>query len=990
MKSADAKAHDILLLTLELSKISDHRHIIESFMNGFHEIWSDVHGRFIKERCGDDPGHLPVESSGTYFGCLTVDGFVELNKQDQSLIRNAAEMLGVVLKKQEQEKLLSSRKSFYENVMENVQDGIWITDKNDAIFYVNRGMETIAGVPKEKIIDKNVFEDFPKETTEKFNVFYRKAKKELKPTWYEVTVKTPAGVDTWQNGWLVPVLTDGRFDGIICTVRDVSERKLAEEELRKQKDIFELVINSVPIRIFWKDRNSVYLGCNNAFAEVSGCGEIENLIGKNDFNLVWGWEAKKYIDDDRQVMETGNPKIGYEETYIDHEGNTVWWRTSKMPLKNNDGEIFGVICTSEDITNRKVVEKTLKENELKFRLVTETIEDVFWMSTCGVGKMVYISPAYERLWQKSIEDLYKSPRSFLDSIHPDDLKSYLDIIDIYHKNGKSYECEYRIIRKNKEIRWICERGYPLSHSLDDTQLMTGVCTDITERKQAANTIIQSQRRYQSLFDNSPIPIWEEDFSEVKKYIDSLKKRRVKDFRTYFENRPDKVRECVGLVRIIDVNDAVLKLHEAESKDEFDTGLFSIFVEESYEVFKKQLITIAEGKSECELEGTVATVRGKKKVISFKWLVVPGYEDTLKKVYISTTDITALMHAQEELRETLLRQNEAVRAGNIGIWDWDLDTNEVQFSREWKSQIGYGEDEVSDEFEEWRSRVHPDDLQRAEESVQRSIQEGNPKHEAEFRFRHKDGSYRWILTRASVIRNEEGRAVRMLGSHVDITERKRIEFQVQQKLRENETLLRELYHRTKNNLQVVSSMLSIRSRSCGDPRISEEFNEVNGKVRAIGLVHEKLYQSQNLSRLNLREYITELAGLMKHTFGKQASSILFIYELEDLTINVDMAAPLGLVINELVSNALKHAFPNSRKGTVHLRLYLDKIKKINLEIIDSGVGLKPETDLRKCTSMGLQLMFKLVEHQLQGTVEYQSHDGLRWHIVLNDKNFNPRV
>ena len=124
-------------------------------------------------------------------------------------------------------------KSFYEDVNENVQDGIWVTDKDDVIFYVNRGMERIAGVLKEMIIGNNVLKDFPKQTTEKFNVFYRKAKKELKPTWYEVTVETPAGVDTWQNGWLVPVLANGNFDGIICTIRDVTERKKAELALKE-------------------------------------------------------------------------------------------------------------------------------------------------------------------------------------------------------------------------------------------------------------------------------------------------------------------------------------------------------------------------------------------------------------------------------------------------------------------------------------------------------------------------------------------------------------------------------------------------------------------------------------------------------------------------------------------------------------------------------------------------------------------------------------
>ena len=100
--------------------------------------------------------------------------------------------------------VLDSTKSFYESILENVQDGIWVSNSKDVIFYVNDGMEKIAGIPKESIISKNVLTDFPKETTEKFNIFYMEAKTKLEPVWYETTVKTPAGKDTWQNGWLVP------------------------------------------------------------------------------------------------------------------------------------------------------------------------------------------------------------------------------------------------------------------------------------------------------------------------------------------------------------------------------------------------------------------------------------------------------------------------------------------------------------------------------------------------------------------------------------------------------------------------------------------------------------------------------------------------------------------------------------------------------------------------------------------------------------------
>ena len=137
---------------------------------------------------------------------------------------------------------------------------------------------------------------------------------------------------------------------------------------------------------------------------------------------------------------------------------------------------------------RKRTEQALEQSELKFRLVTETIEEVFWMSTLGIGKMIYISQGYETLWQNSREYLYRSPKSFLEAIHPDDINDYLAVIEKYHGKGRPYECEYRIIRKDGQERWIHERGYPVPQEWEGERLMAGVCTDITERKCAENAL----------------------------------------------------------------------------------------------------------------------------------------------------------------------------------------------------------------------------------------------------------------------------------------------------------------------------------------------------------------------------------------------------------------------------------------------------------------------------------------------------------------------
>ena len=165
----------------------------------------------------------------------------------------------------------------------------------------------------------------------------------------------------------------------------------------------------------------------------------------------------------------------------------------------------------------------------------------------------------------------------------------------------------------------------------------------------------------------------------------------------------------------------------------------------------------------------------------------GHDGEIGGIVIFTEDLTALKRSEQAAREALLRLNEAVRAGNIGLWEWEIATHRVVYSQEWKRQIGYAEHEIRDDFEEWRSRVHPDDLEGALATIRRSIDAARRDYQSTFRFRHRDGSYRWIMAQGSIVSNAAGKPVRMLGSHVDITEQKRGQEALEESTRRYRTL-----------------------------------------------------------------------------------------------------------------------------------------------------------------------------------------------------------
>ncbi len=215
---------------------------------------------------------------------------------------------------------------------------------------------------------------------------------------------------------------------------------------------------------------------------------------------------------------------------------------------------------------------------------------------------------------------------------------------------------------------------------------------------------------------------------------------------------------------------------------------------------------------------------------------------------------------------------------------------------------------------------------------------------------------------------------------DITERKREEEKLKSSLREKEILLKEIHHRVKNNLQIISSLLNLQSTHIRDPRALEVFKEGQGRVRSMALIHEKLYQSADLARVDFYEYISNLAAYLFRSYEVNSGAVKLNVESEDVLLGVDTAIPCGLIINELVSNSLKHAFPDGTGGSINIRLRPADAERLTLAVSDDGVGLPPDFDVRNTPSLGLQLVNTLAR-QLGGEVEVGGGEGAEFKITF---------
>jgi PAS domain S-box-containing protein len=243
-------------------------------------------------------------------------------------------------------------------------------------------------------------------------------------------------------------------------------------------------------------------------------------------------------------------------------------------------------------------------------------------------------------------------------------------------------------------------------------------------------------------------------------------------------------------------------------------------------------------------------------------------------------------------------------------------------------------------------------------------------------RRKDGSEFPVEIGLNPIETEEGTMV--LSTIVDITARKQAEESIKSSLREKEVMLKEIHHRVKNNLQIISSLLDLQTGTINDPRVLQCFQESQHRIRSMALIHEKLYQSADLAEVDFADYVRSLIAYLLRAYRISEAAVSLKLDTAPVRLRIDTAIPCGLILNELVSNALKHAFPNGRRGTITVTVGAEGEGRASLRISDDGVGLSPGGDWWAGPSLGLRLVHTLTQ-QLRGTITVETVGGASFHL-----------
>ena len=388
--------------------------------------------------------------------------------------------------------------------------------------------------------------------------------------------------------------------------------------------------------------------------------------------------------------------------------------------------------------------------------------------------------------------------------------------------------------------------------------------------------------------------------------------------------------------------------------------------------------------------------GRKKAEKAEIKLKEPFENLEKKVKERTDELEKAYNSLKESEKGLV---EAQKIAHIGSWDWNVGTNESYWSDETYRILGYNPQGFKPTYDAFFRHVHPGDRAYVDNTFKHAL---NGRKDAlngrlfniDFRIISADGVERIVNEKCKVVFDEENNSVRINGIVRDITERERAE-EALAKL--EKTRIKELHHRIKNNLQVISSLLGLQAEKFSDAKVLEAFKESQNRVISMALIHEELYKGGKIETLDFADYLRKLAADLFSSYNLRNDNVSLNVDLEHIYLDTDTAIPLGIIVNEMVSNSLKHAFSNRVKGEIGINLKKAENFAVNkessgvengckegnsfqyiLRVADNGKGIPEEIDFRATDSLGFQLISLLVG-QIDGCVELRRDQGTEFTI-----------
>lgn len=597
--------------------------------------------------------------------------------------------------------------------------------------------------------------------------------------------------------------------------------------------------------------------------------------------------------------------------------------------------------------------RKILNNEIKFKTIFDQAAIGIAHVDSITGNLIEVNNQYCKMLGYTFEEMRNM--SFKEITHKDDLEDNLSQLEDL-KSGKIRELnmEKRYIHKNGNVIWVNITYSPLWKKDEKPSSHISIIEDITSKKEAEDTIKKSEIRFKSLFEDSPVALWEEDFSYLKEYLEELNLigKSPEEVTAFLDSNPEVVKKCISLVKIINVNNECLTLHYPKTKEELMHQLDNVVNNDAMDSFQAQLLAITQGEKRLVIDSKIKKLDGEYRHISLRWSIMPGYEDTLERVIISTEDITARKASEEIVIQSQKKMESLINTIDGIVWECDYDTYVFTYINQKAEEItGYTEEEWYSDGNFWGNTIHPDDKEWALNYCSIQSKE-NSQYDFEYRMIAKDGSIIWIRDIVNVIR-ENGKPVSLKGIMIDITKSKEAEKDLNNSFdlvtEQNKRLLNFSYIVSHNlrshtsNIQSISSLIETAETDEERNELVKMLQNVSNTLNETMLNLNEVVNIQTninliIENLNIRENIEKILHILSEQIVLK-KAIIQNNIAPEVFVKYNPAYLESILLN-FISNAIRYSHP-LRQPIIALNSYNEN-GKIVLEISDNGIGI----DLKK--------------------------------------------
>lgn len=711
---------------------------------------------------------------------------------------------------------------------------------------------------------------------------------------------------------------------------------LAQKEAEQGRKLSS-ILSALPDQIFLIDRTGRCQFANQATLGILNT-DHQDIMGADISDLGFPPDIGQLLKSQAAaVFAAGRPLAGElsfaparEERYYDY---------ILVPLPDGAGTVSAILTTMRDVTDHRRLEMALRESEEKYRHLVETANEGIFTVDRNIC-ITYVNQVLTDLSGYAAEELLGQPVTAF--LFAEDLTDHERSVRLVQQEGQ-YKFERRFRRRDGTELWAIVSARALMDDRGEFQGAFGTLTDITERKQAEAALRESEAQYRLLVETIPAVV-------ARGYVD-------------------------WTVDVFDEKIEALTGYPPEVFNRRELKWNELILAEDLPHLQKTFLAGLRARAPYVREYRIRTKGGEIRWIQERSQFI--FAANRKFHYVSGVlfDITEGRQAEEAVRESEESLRQIVEMLPVGVWVTDHRGNIVMANsagQEIWGGVRYVGMEHYGEYKAWwwdtGEPVRPEDW-----TLVRTLRSGTAILNEVVEIEGFDGARKVILNSAIPLKNARGQIVKAIAVNLDITDRIHFEARLQASLREKEVLLKEIHHRVKNNMQIISSLLRLQSGHFELPEVQTVFQESQNRIQSMALVHEMLYQSPDLAHVSFAAYVADLAHGLYRSFQVSPTKVALHLDVADISLPVDLALPCGLILNELVSNTLKYAFPGPRQG--ELRLRARKISPEGMEIVvqDNGVGLPADLDIQATTSLGLRLVVLLVG-QLQGTLELDRKDG----------------